>query len=298
VRHITIDRNFCRLFQFTGNDPDRAYLMPIYVDDDQTAWASNGHMMRRVPLPFQGPVAPTALIFDTRIKLLNEGETRVLTIDDDSGTFEVPDEPSICGKLGDISKRPDPSYAIPNVAESFAFRGRYFTEVVRSLADHLAIRVGLQTGWSDRHHRTMVDPFGGILFSTTNPKDYALVMPARLDDMPRRGDRRLRVVVETPYAGGTADEVEDNKAFARACMLDSMGRGEDPFASHLLYTQFLDDKDHDERKLGMRAGFNWRATADMTVVYTDRGVTPGMERGIEHSEAIGVPVVRRTLEET
>jgi hypothetical protein len=41
------------------------------------------------------------------------------------------------------------------------------------------------------------------------------------------------VIIESPYAG----EVEANVAYARACMRDSLGHGEAPIASHLLYTQ-------------------------------------------------------------
>ena len=38
---------------------------------------------------------------------------------------------------------------------------------------------------------------------------------------------------------------------ARRAMLDCLKRGEAPFASHLLYTQALDDSDAAHRKLGI-----------------------------------------------
>lgn len=41
------------------------------------------------------------------------------------------------------------------------------------------------------------------------------------------------VILESPYAGN----IEKNVAYARACVRDSLSRGEAPIASHLLYTQ-------------------------------------------------------------
>lgn len=92
------------------------------------------------------------------------------------------------------------------------------------------------------------------------------------------------VIVESPYAG----DVEANERYARACMADCLRRGEAPYASHLLYTQpgVLDDTKPEERKLGMDAGFEWRWPADATVVYLDRGISKGMQAGIEHAKYV------------
>lgn len=100
------------------------------------------------------------------------------------------------------------------------------------------------------------------------------------------------VILETPYAG----DVKRNVAFARACMLDCLKRGEAPFASHLLYTQVLDDDVSEERELGIAAGFAWREKSTRTVVYTNLGVSRGMEAGIAHAMFIGRPIEYRTLE--
>lgn len=107
------------------------------------------------------------------------------------------------------------------------------------------------------------------------------------------GGHLRRVVVESPYAGD-----ESNVAFARACMRDALLRGEAPLASHLLYTQegVLRDEDAAERRLGIWAGFCWGRFADAVVVYTDRGVSPGMRLGIDRAEALGLPVEYRSLE--
>jgi hypothetical protein len=102
------------------------------------------------------------------------------------------------------------------------------------------------------------------------------------------------VIIESPYAG----DVEANVLFARACVRDALNRGEAPMASHLLYTQpgVLDDLVAMERDLGIAAGLAWRRAAEASVVYTDRGISRGMEYGIAAALASGVPVEYRTLE--
>lgn len=107
----------------------------------------------------------------------------------------------------------------------------------------------------------------------------------------------MRVVqLESPYRGGDEAETAENVAYARRCLHDSLARGEAPFASHLLYTQCLDDTDPDERQWGIDAGLAFLAGAEATVVYVDRGVSSGMAYGIAAAEAVGVPVEYRSLE--
>jgi hypothetical protein len=45
------------------------------------------------------------------------------------------------------------------------------------------------------------------------------------------------VIIESPYAGN----VELNVSYARRAVKDSLGRGESPIASHLLYTQMAEE---------------------------------------------------------
>ena len=103
----------------------------------------------------------------------------------------------------------------------------------------------------------------------------------------------ILVVLESPYAG----DVAANEAYARACMRDCLAQGEAPFASHLLYTQpgVLDDTDPGERAAGIYAGLQWARHADKAVVYTDHGISAGMQLGIARHEVNGLPVEYRTL---
>lgn len=92
-------------------------------------------------------------------------------------------------------------------------------------------------------------------------------------------------------------ELRRNLSYARACMKDCLQRGEAPFASHLLYTQegVLDDTVPEEREWGIQAGFAWRQVAQKTVVYTDLGISKGMQYGIDDAAKRGSPVEFRTL---
>jgi hypothetical protein len=92
-------------------------------------------------------------------------------------------------------------------------------------------------------------------------------------------------------------ELDYNIKYARLATRDCLLRGEAPFVSHLLYTQphILKDTVPEERNHGIRAGFAWRALAKKTVVYTDLGISPGMQLGIEDATAKGHEIEYRTL---
>lgn len=106
-----------------------------------------------------------------------------------------------------------------------------------------------------------------------------------------------RVIVESPYASRWPWGRALNRHYARMCLRDCLERGEAPFASHLLYTQFgvLRDKVQAERLRGIHAGLMWGDVADATVVYADRGITSGMKVGIRRAEEAGRPVEYRRL---
>jgi hypothetical protein len=80
------------------------------------------------------------------------------------------------------------------------------------------------------------------------------------------------VILESPFAG----EINANVAYARRAAHDCALRNESVAASHLLFTQFLNDRDPVERGLGIKLGLAWRRVADYSVFYTDRGWSSGM----------------------
>ena len=111
----------------------------------------------------------------------------------------------------------------------------------------------------------------------------------------------LLVIIESPFSAPTKKGVEKNQEYLRACMADCLSRGEAPYASHGLYTQpnVLDDTKPEERRKGMEAGFAWTTQCahqiSACVVYTDRGISSGMEAGIANASKGRIPLVFRKL---
>jgi hypothetical protein len=105
-----------------------------------------------------------------------------------------------------------------------------------------------------------------------------------------------RVILETRYFDINEGVQEYNKKYASACLRHAMlVHNEAGYASHLLYTDFLDDKVPAERKLGIEGGFNWRDVAEKSVVYTDLGISSGMQWGMDDSILKNKPVEIRKL---
>jgi len=101
------------------------------------------------------------------------------------------------------------------------------------------------------------------------------------------------VVIESPYAGDVAGNVE----YAKQCVHDCLKRGEAPYASHLFFTQdgILDDLVPEERKLGIDAGLAWGKAAKRSAIYLDKGISSGMVYGVKAAVAAGRDLVLRRL---
>lgn len=103
-----------------------------------------------------------------------------------------------------------------------------------------------------------------------------------------------RVYVASPFQGATVEETRQNIVYARLCMLDSLGRNEAPYLSHLLYTQVWSEAPA-LREAGLTAGDAWRGVADLVAVYQDLGVTPGMQRALTAAHETRTPAAGRNL---
>jgi hypothetical protein len=108
---------------------------------------------------------------------------------------------------------------------------------------------------------------------------------------------KRRVIIESPYRGTTPEETARNIAYAKRCVLDSLSRNESPIASHLLFPQdgILLDADPEQRKLGIDAGHAWIPVCHFVALYTDHGISPGMEAGLAVAKEFGIAVERRTI---
>lgn len=103
----------------------------------------------------------------------------------------------------------------------------------------------------------------------------------------------IRVIIESPYAGF----VERNIIYARACVRDSLSRGEAPIASHLLYTQtgILNDEIPSERLWGINAGLAWKEVAEKHVFYIDYGYSKGMLYAKEYATTNNIEIEERKI---
>lgn len=109
------------------------------------------------------------------------------------------------------------------------------------------------------------------------------------------------VVLESPFAGKGPTAIHRwfdarrKRRYARDALWDCLNRGEAVVASHLLYTQVLDDRDSVDRHMGVTAGHEFFRVCDLVVVYTDLGISQGMKQGMAAAHAEGIPIVRRSI---
>lgn len=106
---------------------------------------------------------------------------------------------------------------------------------------------------------------------------------------------RPMVLIESPFSAQTESGLVRNVYYAMLAVRDSLGGGEAPYASHLFYTQMLDDEVASERQTGIDAGLDIGRFAEKTVVYVDLGTSRGMKYGISLAKEQGRPVETRRL---
>lgn len=102
-----------------------------------------------------------------------------------------------------------------------------------------------------------------------------------------------KVIIESPFS----KNIKKDKAYLQLCIKDCILRNEAPFASHLMYTQALDDTKDDEREKGIEAGFSWRDRATKTVFYIDNGFSRGMIEGLKDAIKKGSKLEVRSLDD-
>lgn len=108
----------------------------------------------------------------------------------------------------------------------------------------------------------------------------------------QKGKNTMKLIyVASPYAG----DVKKNIEFAKKACSHVMNEGHAFFAPHLLYPQFLNDENPDERKAGLNMGLAMLTRCDELWCYGDR-ISPGMLLEIQEASRIGIPI-RRVMEQ-
>lgn len=104
------------------------------------------------------------------------------------------------------------------------------------------------------------------------------------------------VVIESPFRGSEEWTQDQNIKYAQAALRHCLTRGEAPLASHLLYTQVLNDDMQEERELGIKVGLEWARRAHVTMVfYIDHGWSEGMLKAWNYAMLHSIPREKRSL---
>ena len=83
----------------------------------------------------------------------------------------------------------------------------------------------------------------------TDPTPYLALTNIAKEEKSRKAFRPL-VYICSPYAGNTEENTENARKYSRM----AVNYGFIPIAPHLLFTQFLDDENVNERELGLHFG--------------------------------------------
>lgn len=107
-------------------------------------------------------------------------------------------------------------------------------------------------------------------------------------------------ILESPYAGKTSKETEQNVEFARNVCRSLIIEGFNPYASHLFFIQILDDLEPEQRSLGIQLGFGWARHAKVVVFALRPGqeMSKGMKLGLVQWQAMGKTIMRREYLQT
>jgi len=105
-----------------------------------------------------------------------------------------------------------------------------------------------------------------------------------------------RIYLISRYRGDVARNIQVAKTLCASLCLSANATtdGEDfaPFASHLFYTQFLDDEDPKQRAAGIAAGHAWMAVADEVWVWVhELPLSEGMVGDVYKAIELEKPVI-------
>jgi len=99
----------------------------------------------------------------------------------------------------------------------------------------------------------------------------------------------MRIYICSPYAANDDFGVFTNVEFAKECCRAVFDAGYDPYAAHLFYPQFCDDKKTEERARCMEAAKRELLLCDGMMVFGE-DISAGMREEIEFADNNGVPI--------
>ena len=96
---------------------------------------------------------------------------------------------------------------------------------------------------------------------------------------------RLLVYICSPFAGDMGKNTERARRYCKF----AVERGVIPFAPHLLYPQFMDELDKEQRALGLFFGNVWLSKCDELWAF-GKYISPGMKAELAKARQKGIPV--------
>lgn len=111
-------------------------------------------------------------------------------------------------------------------------------------------------------------------------------------------DTRQKIFVCSPLKGNAKDIFDIGKNVTKArefCRRIKTETDFIPYAPHLLYPQFLNEFNPDDREWGISCGLAFLALCDQLWVFSKEGEeSDGMKREIELARELNIPVVYKT----
>lgn len=98
---------------------------------------------------------------------------------------------------------------------------------------------------------------------------------------------RKKVYVCSPLSGNIERNIKKAKEYCREVSL----KGFLPVASHIYFTQFLDDNNLEERNMGMDMGLELLKLCDEVWIFGDR-ISEGMKKEIEFAKELNIKIIK------
>ena len=118
-----------------------------------------------------------------------------------------------------------------------------------------------------------------------SPTEYEALTAVEKDEYRKANPRKPLVYICSPFAGEEAGNMERARRFCKF----AVGQNTIPFAPHLLYPQFMSDRNPRERELALLFGIIWLCKMDAVWVFGEI-ISPGMKREIAKARSKGIPI--------
>jgi len=118
-----------------------------------------------------------------------------------------------------------------------------------------------------------------------DPTAYEALTAIQREEWKKAHPYRPLVFICSPFAGDMEQNTENARQYSRF----AVERGAIPFAPHLLYPQFMDERDKEQRALGLFFGKVWLCKCDELWVFGGY-TSPGMKMELAKARQKGLRV--------